>query len=234
MAALALFILGGKDRVMPFSNVTDTGRWSLLASRPITKSFALRAELASLFIRPGDVVCDLGAGAQPLKSFLPRNTGYIPVDCVGTIPGTHIADFNCPDFTLPAAPFNVIAALGLFAYIADLEGFMTRLAIECEGKFIIFSYDFWKMTKRYRSKDQVHNAIEELEGGVAFFSKYVQELTTAAIMRRRVLFTGVLGQCTAQTLRRRSASEIILKHMRPAEYFFVKGLGRSIAPRWAA
>ena len=106
-AAFAFFILDRKDWVMSSLKVTDTGRWSLLASRPITKSFALRAELASLFLRPGDIVCDLGAGAQPLKTFLPQNTGYIPVDCVGTIPGTHIADFNCPDFTLPAAPYNV-------------------------------------------------------------------------------------------------------------------------------
>jgi hypothetical protein len=216
------------------SKATDMGRWSLLASRPITKSFAVRAELASLFIRPGDVVCDLGAGAQPLKKFLPRNTGYIPVDCVDTIAGTHVADFNSPDFTLPATPFNVIVALGLFPYIIDLETFMARLAAECEGKFIVFSYDFWKMTKRYRDKDQVHNAIEELESGAVFFSKYVRALTAAAIMRRRVLFTGVLGQGAARTLSRRSASEIILKHMRPAEYFFVKGLGRCIAPRWAA
>src|SRR5262249_530874 len=118
MAALAFFLLGGKDQVMPSSKVTDTWRWSQLASRPITKSFATRADLASLFRRCGDIVCDLGAGAQPLKSFLPRNTVYIPVDCVGTIPGTHVADFNSPNFALPSAPFNVIVALGLFPYIA--------------------------------------------------------------------------------------------------------------------
>src|SRR5262245_4425629 len=102
---------------MNFPAETDKGRWGLHASRPIMKSYAMRAELASLFVRPDDAVCDLGAGAQPLKAFLPANAIYIPVDCVGIIPGTHVTDFNQPDFTLPARPFNVIAALGLFAYI---------------------------------------------------------------------------------------------------------------------
>jgi hypothetical protein len=219
---------------MELPNATDTGRWVLHASRPIMKSFATRAELASLFIRPGDAVCDLGAGAQPLKAFLPQDVTYIPVDCVETIPGTHVADFNRPGFTLPAQPFNVIVALGLFPYIMDLDGFLGRLAGELEGKFIIFSYDFWKMTKRYKMKDQVHNAIDELEDGLAFFSKYVRELTPVAMMRRRVLFTGVLGRGTPSPLRRRSATEIILKYLRPAEYLFVKGLGRKMAPRWLA
>jgi hypothetical protein len=197
------------------------------------KSFATRAELASLFIRPGDTVCDLGAGAQPLKAFLPDHATYIPVDCVDNIPGTHLADFNRPDFTLPAAPFNVIAALGLFAYIVDLEGFLARLADECEGKFIIFSYDFWKMNDRYL-KHGVHNGIEELDDGVAIFSKYMRGLTAVAIVRRRVLFTGVLGRSTPAPLRRRSASEIILTYLRPADYVFVKALRRRIAPRWLA
>jgi hypothetical protein len=198
------------------------------------KSFATRAEFASLFIRPGDTVCDLGAGAQPLKAFLPANATYIPVDCVGTIPDTHVSDFNQPGFKLPAQPFNVIVALGLFAYIVDLEAFLGRLADEYQGKFIIFSYDFWKMTKRYRMKDQVHNAIAELDDGVAFFSKYVRDLTAVTIMRRRVIFTGVLGRGAPAPLRGRPATEIILKYLRPVEYLFVKGLGRKIAPRWAA
>jgi hypothetical protein len=196
----------------------------------MTKSFADRAELASLFIRPGDVVCDLGAGAQPLKAFLPEGAGYIAVDCVDTIPGTHLTDFNRADFTLPPQPFNVVAALGLFAYIVDLEGFLARLATECEGKLIIFSYDFWKMNKRYL-KHGVHNGIEELDEGVALFSKYVRNLTAVAIMRRRVLFTGVLGRAEPTPLRRRSATELAMKYIKPWEYLLVKS-GRKIAPRW--
>jgi hypothetical protein len=199
----------------------------------MTKSFADRAELASLFIRPGDTVCDLGAGAQPLKAFLPRGAAYIPVDCVDTIPGTHLADFNATDFTLPAADFNVVAALGLFAYIVDLEGFLARLATECEGKLIIFSYDFWKMNERYL-KHGVHNGIEELDEGVELFSKYVQSLTAVAIMRRRVLFTGVLGRAEAEPMQRRSATELTLKYIKPWEYLLIKAFGVRIAPRWMA
>ena len=46
-----------------------------------------RARLAAAFLRPGDIVCDLGAGSQPLKNYLPEGTKYIPVDCVDTLPG---------------------------------------------------------------------------------------------------------------------------------------------------
>jgi hypothetical protein len=168
-----------------------------------------------------------------LKLFLPEGATYIPVDCVATIPGTHVADFNDPGFTLPSKPFNVVVALGLFSYIVDLEGFLGRLASECEGKFVIFSYDFWKLNKRYL-KHGVHNGIEELEEGIAFFSKYIQALTAVSIMRRRVIFTGSLGRSAPASSMRRSASEIIMTHMRPAEYLFVKGLGRRMAPRWLA
>ncbi len=215
------------------SIITDTARWGKLASAPMTTSFASRAELASLFIRPGDRVCDLGAGAQPLKAFLPQNTSYVAVDCVEVIPGTHVTDFNKPDFTLPAADFNVLVALGLFSYIVDLEGFLARLAQECEGKFIVFSYDFWKLNKRYL-KHGVHNGIDNLDEGVELFSKYVRDLTAVAVIRRRVLFTGVLGKSAPSPLRRNSATELSLKYIKPIEYVLVKAFGFKIAPRWIA
>jgi len=215
------------------SIITDWARWAKLASAPMTKSFSDRAELASLFIRRGDTVCDLGAGARPLMKFLPEGVGYVPVDCVDALPGTYLADFNNPDFAFPAVPFNVIAALGLFAYIVDLEGFLERLATECEEKFIIFTYDFWKLNKRYL-KHGVHNGIEELDEGIKLFSKYMHDLTAVTIIRRRVMFTGVLGRSAPAPLKRRSATELTLKYIKPAEYVLIKGFGMKIAPRWMA
>jgi hypothetical protein len=126
-----------------------------------------------------------------------------------------------------------LVALGLLNYIKDLEGFFARLASECEGKFIIFSYDFWKLDRRYAAHG-VANGIAELEEGAALFSRYVQGLTVAAVTRRRVLFTGVLGHGEPQPLARRSTTELLLNYLRPAEYFFIKVLKRRIAPRWAA
>lgn len=39
-----------------------------------------RARLAARYIRPGSSVIDLGAGAEGLKRFLPRDCEYTPVD----------------------------------------------------------------------------------------------------------------------------------------------------------
>jgi len=89
------------------------------------------------------------------------------------------------------------------------------------------------MNKRYL-KHGVHNGIEDLDEGVALFSRYVRELTPAAIIRRRVLFTGVLGLSVPAPLKRRSATELCLKYIKPAEYFLVKAFGLRIAPRWMA
>ncbi len=80
---------------------TDLEGWRSVASKDVKECWRDRAQLAAAFLRPGDIVCDLGAGAQPLRSFLPEGALYIAVDCVDTLPGTHLADFNAPDFTLP-------------------------------------------------------------------------------------------------------------------------------------
>ena len=83
------------------SNI-DLERWRRVVSEEAKEGWHDRARLAAAFLRPGDIVCDLGAGSQPLKNYLPEGIKYIPVDCVDTLPGTHLADFNSPEFTLPA------------------------------------------------------------------------------------------------------------------------------------
>jgi len=149
-----------------------------LPSKPPRKSFSDRSELASLFVRPGDLVCDLGAGAQQLRKFLPANTKYLAVDGVAALPGTHLADFETSDFTLPTEDFNVVMALGLFEHILNLEQFLGRLAKDCEDKFIIFSYDFWRSPKeKFEPAGQERRVrrICNLEDGIAIFSTYIQE-----------------------------------------------------------
>lgn len=211
-------------------NASNLESWRGVASATAKASWRDRSELASLFIRPGDTVCDLGAGAQPLKAYLPAGAGYLPVDCVDVIPGTHVADFNDPDFTLPAGPFNVITAMGVFTYIRDLDRFMERLVHECDGKFIVFSHDFWARDSRLRDADP----LLELDEGALFFSRYVRDLTAVAIMRRRAIFTGVLGRGEPEPIRRKPATAIAIQHVRPLEYLAVKLFGIKMVPRWLA
>ena len=198
---------------------------------PVTepkKSWLDRSELASLFIRGGDTVCDLGAGAQGLKRFLPENTGYVPVDrCYGA-PGTVLVDLNEEGFTLPEMDFNVITALGLLNWLDNLDNSMCRLAEICPGKFIIFTYDFWKRSKG------VHNTFPEFQDGALFFSKYVRNLSVAAVFRRRVMFTGNLGSGTPGLPKRASATRLLCRNIQPQEYVAMKFLDLEIVPRWLA
>ena len=138
------------------------------------KSWLDRSELASLFIREGDTVCDLGCGVQGLKRFLPANTGYIPIDRDISVQGTFHCDFNDGHFTLPTYDFNVIVALGLLNWLNDLDHFMMRLTELCPDRFIIFTYDFWK------SRENAASALSELHEGTSFFSKHVRNLTLTA------------------------------------------------------
>ena len=105
------------------ADITEMNGWRSIASGDAKESWRDRAQLAAAFLRPGDVVCDLGAGPQPLRIFLPEGSKYIPVDCVDTLPGTHLADFDAPDFTLPAQNFNVLTALGVLNWLKDEEAF---------------------------------------------------------------------------------------------------------------
>lgn len=90
---------------------TNVNHWRNVAQKLPPDDWLLRSELASYFIRPNDIVCDLGAGAQAIRSLLPSTTRYIPVDCVQEHEGTFFADFN-QDFSLPEEPFSVILCSG--------------------------------------------------------------------------------------------------------------------------
>jgi hypothetical protein len=192
------------------------------------KSWLDRSELASLFIRDGDTVCDLGCGKQGLKKFLPDNTHYIPVDLRPAAPGTILIDLNDDNFELPEAEFNVITALGLLNWLDDPAKFFDRLVEICPGRLIIFTYDFWKR------RDDTSCSFSEFKDGSLFFSRYVRNLTAAAVFRRRVMFTGNLGSGDPSLPARASATRLACRYIRPQEYLAIKLLDLEILPRWLA
>lgn len=198
--------------------------WDQVAATDAKQCWQDRAQLAATFLRCGDSVCDLGAGSQPLKSFLPEGSHYIPVDCVDTIPGTHVADFNKSDFTLPERDFNVLTALGVLNWLDDEERFLDRLCHLADGKFFIFTYDLWDGKSRLGSLDDC----------MEVFSRYLKNLTPAIIYRRRVFFTGTLGRNEKNDALRTPATNVYLRYLRPQEYLVLKLLKLKMMPRWLA
>lgn len=193
---------------------TNVNHWRNVAQKLPPDDWLLRSELASYFIRPNDVVCDLGAGAQAIRSLLPPTTRYVPVDCVQEHEGTFFADFN-QDFSLPEEPFSIILCLGLLRYINDLPRFFGRLAATQSGKFIIFTYGF---DATNRSNPLIANHLAGLRGGCEFFSRWVDELTVIACIskaRDRYMFSGVLRNNGGGPSRsaRRSLSEIACRNV---------------------
>ncbi len=207
--------------------ISSIPRWQSIAKTEAKASWVDRTQLAALFIRDGDRVCDLGAGNQPLKQFLGARCTYLPVDCVSHFPETHLADLSQSDFTLPSQGFNVITALGVFDHIPDLDRLFKRLIELANGTFIVFSYDFKKhnLTKR--------GALSDFDEGRALFSRYIRDLTPAMIIRRRVTFTGVLGTGDNTLNTKTPATTIACRRMLFAEYFLVRYFGvKMISLRW--
>ena len=139
-------------------------RWKKNSKSEPRISWLDRSELIAQLIRPTDVVCDLGAGAQTLRRFLPASVGYIPVDCVDEQPGTWLADFN-GEFTLPNRPFNVITCIGVVSHLNDEEAFFKRLVMLSAGTFFIFttsgsrkSVDYARFISDYSVVVQVRDA----------------------------------------------------------------------------
>jgi hypothetical protein len=95
-----------------------------------------RSAIASYFIRSGDVVCDLGAGAATLRRFLPEDVEYHPVDIRPNTPDTWVADLN-GDFELPPHRFTVFTAFGLVHFLNDPPGFVRKLAAAAPGRLLL-------------------------------------------------------------------------------------------------
>jgi hypothetical protein len=147
-----------------------------------------RAQTIAALVEPGDVVLDLGAGDQKLRTLLPDGCRYLPVDCVDALPDTFVVDFNA-GFALPPGPFDLIVSAGFFEYVKDLPSFMTALAKSCEGTRVIFSYSY----SRPKSGDYLKlNAMRNSRECIRFFGPYVDGLREVDAQPKQSIFTGRL------------------------------------------
>ena len=163
-------------------------RWKKNAKSEPRISWLDRSELIAHLIRPTDFVCDLGAGAQTLKRFLPASVGYIPVDCVDEQPGTWLADLN-GEFTLPNQPFNVITCIGVVGHLTNEEAFFKRLVLLSAGTFFIFT------TSGNRK------AVD--------YTRFISDCSVVVQVRDRYTCAGILADVGSENRTKRPLDEII-------------------------
>jgi hypothetical protein len=187
----------------------DKEHWRRSAQSQPRITWLDRSEIASRFIRPGDVVLDLGAGAQTLRRFLPPSVGYVPVDCVDAYPDTWVADFN-GEYELPNEEFNVITCIGLFSHLTDPEALLDRLARNYPGKFIIY-------TTNVRERPIP-------------FERYISDISQVTILRKQPMFTGVLNPHGSTNSERRPLSDMICSHTPLLEFAWARWM--LLAQRW--
>lgn len=154
-----------------------------------------RSQLISFFIRPGDIVLDLGAGDQKLKRFLPGGCGYVPVDCVEVLGNTYVVDFN-KEFRLPAPPsggrFDVVVAAGFLEYLNDPAGFVRSLAEHCPGTYFLFTYRFIREPTGQKRMRRL-NYFASPEICFQSFGPSVSNMASMVTMDTLWLFSGVLS-----------------------------------------
>ncbi len=83
-----------------------------------TDLWAKRAKIAARFIRPGDVVADIGCGGMALEAFLPEGCTYMPFDITARDERTVIIDLDVEP-RLPPFKADVITCLGVIEHLRD-------------------------------------------------------------------------------------------------------------------
>lgn len=98
-----------------------------------------------------DTLIDLGAANERIRSFLPKNIRYIPVDYVRYTDETILCDLNQHDF--PSAGYDpgrtCILSMGIIGYIQDWQWFLRKVSENCTC-FIIGHNDFARISREYR------------------------------------------------------------------------------------
>jgi hypothetical protein len=176
-------------RSTPITTDFHVWRENALGSQPGWES---RAQVISHFIRPTDVVLDLGAGDQKLRKYLPAACRYLPVDCVDERSGTFVVDFN-EEFRLPEGDFNVIVSAGFLEYIADLPQFMSRLAAACPGRLFIFTYHYAGRPNQKSHYYRKLNALRDARECLLFFGNFIDDLHEVLSFKTQGLFIGAIS-----------------------------------------
>ena len=95
---------------------TDTRRWGRHAS--FDAAWSSRHRLIAAWVRPHDVVIDVGSGPRAFEGQLPDGCGYVPVDVVPRGPGSVVCDLNRD--SLPDLRGDFVLMSGVLEYIHDV------------------------------------------------------------------------------------------------------------------
>jgi hypothetical protein len=105
-------------------------RWHQL-ELSTSKAWLHRAKRAGRWLADARSIADLGCGHMLLETCLRPDQTYLPVDFLPRDDRTVVVDFN----TQPIPPLAAthFAALGLFEYLYDLDGFLRSLRASFKG-----------------------------------------------------------------------------------------------------
>jgi hypothetical protein len=110
-------------------------RW--LDDKSLDESWDERSILMAGDIRAGSRVVDVGAGAQALRSVLPPDCTYVPVDIVQRTPDTITCDLNREEPPMLSAYYLV--ASGVVEYINDAGRLVRWMASVAPN--VVLSYE---------------------------------------------------------------------------------------------
>lgn len=105
-------------------------------------------------------VLDLGAGSEPMRSLLPENVTYYPVDYKKLTENTIVCDFNKKEF--PEMKADVVILVGVHSYV-NTQRWLIDKAVEAlnENGQLIISFNY--STGNYHAFDFIKKYHEEVK-----------------------------------------------------------------------
>jgi hypothetical protein len=120
-----------------FSHRTRRSNDRWLDGQALDETWDERSRLMARSIAAASRVVDVGAGAQALRSALPPDCIYVPIDLVPRTPDTIVCDLNHEQ--PPALSADYLVASGLVEYITDVPRLVSWMA--GVAAHVILSYE---------------------------------------------------------------------------------------------